>query len=84
MRWKTSCCGIDPSIMVTQAPMKVSHRQGSGKEIELARRRGVVDHRRDPPVMPETRWPMYSIPPMMTPIWTKSRIATDSMPPRVV
>ncbi len=30
MRWKTSCCGIEPSIMVIQAPRKVSHCQGSG------------------------------------------------------
>jgi hypothetical protein len=30
MRWNTSCCGIEPSIMVIQVPMKVSHSQGSG------------------------------------------------------
>lgn len=36
-RWKTSCCGIDPSIIVTQAPMKVSQveRPSVGKNSSL-------------------------------------------------
>ena len=36
-RWKTSCCGIEPSIIVTQAPMKVSQaeRPSVGKNSSL-------------------------------------------------
>jgi len=28
-RWNTSCCGIEPNIMVIPVPRKVSHSQGS-------------------------------------------------------
>src|SRR6185369_14025723 len=36
-RWKTSCCGTEPSIMVIQAPRKASHcaASASGKKSSL-------------------------------------------------
>ena len=85
-RWNTSCCGSEPSIMVSSAPRKVSHIHGSGggKNSNLPACEACSMTTPAPPVMPLTVQAMNSSPPMLTVICTKSRMATENMPPKVV
>ena len=48
-RWNTSCCGIEPSIIVIHAAknQRTSFSSGVGQEVELAVRGRVRDHRAD-------------------------------------
>ena len=60
MRWNTSCCGTEPSIIVTPAPRKVTHSHGSagGKKSSLPASAACCSTGPTPPVMPLTTQPM--------------------------
>jgi hypothetical protein len=80
-RWNTSCCGMEPSIMVMAAAKKKVHflTPPVGKNWNLPSR-GVVDHlagaaRQSPANQ------AISTRPTVTIICTKSVSATDHMPP---
>ena len=56
MRWNTSCCGIEPSIMVIHAAMNHSHclKSGGGKKLNLPASRACATTLPAPPARPET------------------------------
>src|SRR5690349_12920396 len=86
-RWNTSCCGIEPSIIVTHAATKprmpASVNWGTNVE-NLPASIAWLTTCPTPPASWLTPQPMYSIPMTMMIIWMKSVMATAHTPPQIV
>ena len=82
-RWKTSCWGIEPSIMVMAAAMKNVHSLTPplGKNWNLPSRAAYSTTLPAPPARSAANQAIASKPTPITIICTKSVMATDHMPP---
>ena len=85
-RWKMSCCGMDPNIIVMAAARKniISLNEGSGRK----RNKSLLEARAmtlsAPPAMSAAKKAMADRPTTRMIIWMKSVTATDHMPPKSV
>ena len=86
-RWNTSCCGMEPSIMVMAAAKKKVHSLAPpfcGKNWNFPSRAANSTTRPAPPARSAENQAMAIRPMAITIICTKSVIATDHMPPNSV
>ena len=84
--WKTSCCGIEPIIIVIAAEIQKSQplRLMSGQGLKRSREAAKVTTCPKPPAMPLAQTATAMRPATMMIIWKKSVTATDHMPPYTV
>ena len=85
-RWNTSCCGMEPSIIVIHAVTNpiTSIGLNAGQNENLPEAAAWATTVLTPPAWPETSQPMYIMPITMMIIWMKSVTATDHIPPNNV
>lgn len=85
-RWKTSCCGIEPNIMVIAAAMKnmISVKLGSGKNLNRSLLAASSITLSAPPARLAAKMAIADSPTTRMIICTKSVTATDHMPPNRV
>ncbi len=85
-RWNTSCCGIEPNIIVIHAAVNqsISFNSGAGNRLNFPASDAWLSTVPTPPTMPLTSTAMYTMPTRITIIWMKSVTATDHMPPHMV
>ncbi|MNS92597.1 hypothetical protein D3C72_1267400 [compost metagenome] len=85
-RWNTSCCGMEPSIIVMAAAKKntMSCQLGSGQNLKRSLLTAKATTLSAPPAMSPANIAMTARPMTRMIIWMKSVTATDHMPPNSV